>query len=81
MTEQLAISRNRRHDWGPRQPRVSRDYVLDRLADTSATLVELARELGYSPSWLQHLGAMHCIPRKRGGDRRSDAARARFCRA
>lgn len=78
MTDTIEHARIRRRDWGPTKPRLDRNHVLARLADYSVTLGELARELGYSESWLQHLGSMQGLNRPRGGDRRSPAAKARY---
>lgn len=77
----LSQARERRREWGPTRPKLSRAEVLARLADTSRTLVEIGAELGYSRNWLQTIASMHEIARPRGGDRRSPEARARFCRA
>lgn len=78
MTVKMEEARMKRREWGPTKPKLDRNYVLDRLADHSRTLEELGRELGYSASWLQHLGSMYELNRPRGGDRRSPAARERY---
>jgi hypothetical protein len=50
------------------------------LADTAKTCREVARELGYSAKWMAAMSVNLGIERKRGGDRRSPAAKARFSR-
>lgn len=67
-----------RRDWGPRHPRVPTADIAAALADASKTCREVGRDLGYSARWMAVKSVELGITRKRGGDRRSPKARARF---
>lgn len=67
-----------RRDWGPRHPRVPIDETMEALSDRTRTCREVARDFGYSQRWMAALSVELGIERKRGGDRRSPAARVRF---
>jgi len=65
-------------DWSPYHRRHPLPLIEARLRDQTRTCREIAAELGYSQRWMANLSVQLGITRKRGGDRKSAAARERF---